>query len=171
MPSAPYLDHVLDSQPSDLTNTQPLCLPIHLTMAITRSKATKVAAKTSTITSHTPASKAPATSSNSFPEKTPDGHYIIVHGRKWRATDPLIPTEALSELKHYLGRGRSGVRPKKTGADEASDAIKLARQRTGLAKLGLGERGKPEWWNNTEAGRKKRWEDALRELKALDEPA
>lgn len=100
----------------------------------------------------------------SFPEKTPDGRFILVNGRRWRATDPLIPTLVLSELKHYLGMGRSGVRGRKANEDTAA----LARRRTGLAKLGLGERGKPEWWNDTEDGRRKRWEEALRELKALD---
>lgn len=82
----------------------------------------------------------------------------------------MIPAPVLGELKHYLGMGRSGVR-KKTGGGDGSDHIALARRRTGLAKLGLGERGKPEWWNDTEAGRKKRWEDALRDLKALDDPS
>lgn len=27
------------------------------------------------------------------PEHTPDGHHIVVDGRRWRATDPLIPDE------------------------------------------------------------------------------
>ena len=27
------------------------------------------------------------------PERTPDGHHIVVNGRRWRATDPLIPED------------------------------------------------------------------------------
>jgi hypothetical protein len=95
------------------------------------------------------------------PEHTPDGHYIIVKGRRWRATDPTIPDDSLAELKHHLAKGRSGVRSKE------ESAVLAARKRTGLAKLGLGERGKPEWWNDTEDGRRARWEDALKELRSL----
>ncbi|CAD6571662.1 MAG: hypothetical protein CYPHOPRED_004533 [Cyphobasidiales sp. Tagirdzhanova-0007] len=103
------------------------------------------------------------------PEKTADGRHIIVNNRKWRATDPLIPEEALGELKHYLARGRAGVRGmKQKGKTEADDDIRLARMRTGLAKLGLGERGEIEWWEDTEEGRRVRWEKALTDLKMLD---
>lgn len=100
--------------------------------------------------------------------RTSDGHFIVVSNRKWRATDPLIPETELAQLKHYLAKGRSGTRVAKgKGKEEADAAIKLARKRTGIAKRGLGERGKPEWWNDTEEGRKKRWEDALSELEEL----
>ncbi|KAK4196356.1 hypothetical protein QBC40DRAFT_309960 [Triangularia verruculosa] len=58
-----------------------------------------------------------ATLSKSSPPKTDDGHYIIVNGRKWRATDPITR--------------------------------------------------KPEWWNDTAEGRKKRWEGALTKLRQL----
>lgn len=120
-----------------------------------------------TRSSATSASKAVKKASPGIgPEKTADGHHIIVNNRKWRATDPLIPTDEFEELKHYLAKGRSGVRGKKSEEDEK---VKLARKRTGLAKLGLGERGKPEWWLDSEEGRKKRWEDALAELRKLGE--
>jgi hypothetical protein len=102
------------------------------------------------------------------PQTTSDNRYIIVNGRKWRATDPLIPADALAELKHYLAKGRSGVRGKKGVSVEDDESVKLARRRTGLAKLGLGERGKPEWWNDSDAGRKARWEGALEELVKLE---
>jgi len=101
-------------------------------------------------------------------EKKSDGHYIIVNGRRWRATDPLIPDAVLAELKHYLAKGRSGVRAKGGIGREDDEHVKLARARTGLAKLGLGERGKPEWWNTTDEDRKARWERALHELRQLD---
>ena len=28
-----------------------------------------------------------------MPEHTPDGRYIVVNGRRWRATDPEIPDD------------------------------------------------------------------------------
>ena len=51
--------------------------------------------------------------------------------------------------------------------DGCAEAL-LARRRTALAKLGLGERGMPEWWNDTPEGRRKRWEGALAELRLMD---
>lgn len=102
--------------------------------------------------------------SKSFPPKTDDGHYIIVNGRKWRATDPLVPDNALAELKHFLAKGRSGARRQNKNDMQK---LSLSRKTTGLAKLGLGERGKPEWWNDTDEGRKERWENALIQLREL----
>ena len=32
------------------------------------------------------------------PETTPDGHHIVVDGRKWRAQDPHIPEALAGEL-------------------------------------------------------------------------
>ncbi|KAK3937355.1 hypothetical protein QBC46DRAFT_411203 [Diplogelasinospora grovesii] len=94
--------------------------------------------------------------SRSLPEKTPDEHYIMVNGRRWRATDPLIPEACRTELKHFLAKGRSGVRGQKT-----------AEQIAGNSPV-FGERSKLEWWNDTEKGRRERWEGALRELRELD---
>lgn len=99
--------------------------------------------------------------------KTADGHHIIVQGRRWRATDPLIPRDALADLKHHLGKSRSALGRKgmMSRTDEAQ-----ARKGVALAKLGLGERGKPEWWNDTASGRKARWEKALEELRRMRAP-
>jgi len=97
-------------------------------------------------------------------DRTPDGHYIIVNGRKWRATDPDIPQADFEELKHYLALGRSGSRKRKI---KSEDDVKGARQYTALAKLGLGERGQPVWWEDSSEGRRKRWSDALEELRKL----
>ncbi|KAK4176771.1 hypothetical protein QBC36DRAFT_328576 [Triangularia setosa] len=98
------------------------------------------------------------------PPKTDDGHYITVNGCKWRATDPMVPDKALAEIKHFLAKGRSGAR--RQNRDD-SEKLRLSRKATGLAKLGLGERGKPEWWNDTDEGRKERWENALTQLRGL----
>jgi hypothetical protein len=96
-----------------------------------------------------------------------DDHWLVINGRRWRKTDPSLPGDVVDELKSHLGRGRSGVRVAK-GKDDP-DAVAAARNRTNLAKHGLGERG-PYWWDEPEADRLARARDALRELAALDEP-
>ena len=70
------------------------------------------------------------------PERTPDGHHVIIDGRRWRATDPSIPDSFRQELVDELMAARRAVR----GAE--SDA----RRRVQDAKTALGERGAP-WWD------------------------
>ncbi|SEB98623.1 hypothetical protein SAMN04489844_1454 [Nocardioides exalbidus] len=94
---------------------------------------------------------------------TDDERWLVVDGRRWRRTDPLIPDDELARLKSHLGRGRSGVRTATTDAE-----TKATRHRTQLAKVGLGERGTP-WWEQTDSQRRERWESALAELDALDD--
>ena len=93
-----------------------------------------------------------------------DQRWLVVDGRRWRRTDPSIPEPELARLKSHLGRGRSVVR---NAADDAATAS--ARHRVQLAKVGLGERG-TAWWEQDAAARRARWESALVELDALDEP-
>ncbi|WP_370965313.1 hypothetical protein [Amycolatopsis sp. cg9] len=85
-----------------------------------------------------------------MPEHTPDGRYIVVNGRRWRATDPEIPADVRDRLQKHLMAAR-----------RVQD-----RERTQLAKVALGERGEP-WWEQTSAQRRERWE---RGLAALDQP-
>lgn len=92
-----------------------------------------------------------------------DERWLVVDGRRWRRTDPLIPDDELARLKSHLGRGRSGVRTAATAAE-----LEATRRRTQLAKLGLGERGVP-WWEQSDAARRQRWESALADLDALDD--
>lgn len=91
--------------------------------------------------------------------------WLVVGGRRWRRTDPSLPADVVEALKSHLGRGRSGVRVAKSHADEP--AVAAARQRVGLAKLGLGERG-PRWWERPEPDRLAQARQALRDLDALD---
>lgn len=77
------------------------------------------------------------------PERTADGRYIIVDGRKWRATDPSLPEERRQQLVHELMQARRDIAAAKRRADR--DAEQAARQRVHAAKVALGERGTP-WW-------------------------
>jgi hypothetical protein len=71
-------------------------------------------------------------------ERTPDGQYVVVDGRRWRTADPALPDEVRTRLLHHLGVARSAVR---NAPDDDSRAA--ARARVQLAKTGLGERGPP----------------------------
>jgi hypothetical protein len=97
------------------------------------------------------------------PERTPDGRYVVVDGRRWRTADPELPDDVRTRLLHHLGVARSGVRTAGLAGDDA--AVASARARVQLAKTGLGERG-PAWWEQDEDQRRTRWETALRELEA-----
>lgn len=77
------------------------------------------------------------------PERTPDGRYIIVNDRKWRASDPGLPPERRQELVDALMAARRDVGTAKR-ADDAT-AEREARDRVHAAKVALGERGTP-WW-------------------------
>ncbi|WP_337191462.1 hypothetical protein [Nocardioides flavescens] len=86
------------------------------------------------------------------PELTDDGHHVVIDGRKWRATDPLIPDERRSELQRVLMAWRRDVR-RTRGTDEES----TSRAGVQAAKVALGERGTP-WWEQSEDERRARWE-------------
>jgi hypothetical protein len=69
------------------------------------------------------------------------GRYLVVGGRRWRATDPSIPEALRAELVHELMAARRAVRD--AGGD--AEAVAAARRRVHDAKVALGERGAP-WW-------------------------
>ncbi|ALL80958.1 hypothetical protein AD017_06620 [Pseudonocardia sp. EC080619-01] len=97
----------------------------------------------------------------SEPGRTPDGRYVVVRGRRWRAADPELPDDVRSRLQQHLGQARAEVGAgRRTGDD---DRVTAARARVDAAKHGLGERGTP-WWGLGLGERRDRWEDALREL-------
>ncbi|MEX3565621.1 DUF3253 domain-containing protein [Micrococcus endophyticus] len=87
------------------------------------------------------------------PETTPDGHHIVVDGRKWRAQDPHIPEALAGELVKGLMAARRLVR-----TDPPT-----ARPRVQDAKVALGERGDP-WWEPTPEGTRERLAAAMRTL-------
>ncbi len=90
-------------------------------------------------------------------EHTEDGRFIVVDGRRWRATDPQIPDERRSELQRVLMAWRRDVRRTK-GTDEE----RRSRDGVQAAKVALGERGTP-WWEQTDDERRARWEAAVPE--------
>ncbi|GGY00247.1 hypothetical protein [Streptomyces minutiscleroticus] len=97
------------------------------------------------------------------PEHTPDGHFVVIDGRRWRATDPDIPEDVADRLTKHLMAARRAVGSAKRAGDGAAEAA--ARARVHTAKTGLGERGTP-WWEQSDAERRSRWENSLDELDA-----
>lgn len=95
-----------------------------------------------------------------------DERWLLIGGRRWRRTDPSLPTEVVTALKSHLGRGRSGVAAARRRADDA--AVSAARRRVDLAKHGLGERGE-KWWDRDETERLAAAHRILAELDELDE--
>lgn len=88
----------------------------------------------------------------SEPEVTPDGRYLVINGRRWRATDPLIPEERRDELVRVLMAWRREVRRTQGTAGESA-----SRAGVHAAKVALGERGQPPWWEQSDDERRARW--------------
>ena len=86
---------------------------------------------------------------------TDDGHFVVIDGRRWRASDPLVPDDRRHELQSVLMAWRRDVRRTK-GTDEE----RRSRDGVQAAKVALGERGTP-WWEQTEEERRTRWETAV----------
>lgn len=102
------------------------------------------------------------------PERTADGHHIVVDGRRWRATDPGIPEGFRKELVHELSSARRAVGQAKRAGDD--EALAAARARVHDAKVALGERGHP-WWEASSADeRAPRFEATIRALLAARGP-
>ncbi len=88
------------------------------------------------------------------PERTPDGRWLIIGGRRWRASDPAIPEPLRAELVDELMRGRRLIR---TRGDEARPFVHDA-------KVALGERGEPWWEPATDSGLRDRLAAVMRAL-------
>lgn len=85
------------------------------------------------------------------PEVTPDGRYLVIDGRRWRAADPAIPEARRAELTRLLMAWRREVRRAK-----GTDGESAARAGVQAAKVALGERGTP-WWEQSDEERRARW--------------
>ena len=77
--------------------------------------------------------------------KTPDGRYIVVKGRLWRASRPDLSEHERQELVSALMEARRRVRDALSRSDERAEAH--ARAVVDRAKHALGERG-PVWWDD-----------------------
>ena len=80
-----------------------------------------------------------------YPPRTPDGRYIIVRGKLWRASNPLLSAEERQGHVDRLMDARRAVRDAKRSGDE--DDMRKARAAVQSAKEALGERG-PVWWTD-----------------------
>jgi uncharacterized protein len=89
-------------------------------------------------------------------EHTEDGRFVVIDGRRWRATDPAIPADVAATLRKLLMSARRDV----GAALRAGDDPAPARARVQAAKVALGERGTP-WWDQTMDERRARWEKGL----------
>lgn len=76
---------------------------------------------------------------------TPDGRYVMVNGRLWRAANPHLPEAERQALVHALMDARRAVKAAQKAADPK--ALARARAEVDAAKHGLGERG-PVWWTD-----------------------
>ena len=76
---------------------------------------------------------------------TPDGRYIVVRGRLWRAANPALPLGEHGALVQQLMQARRAVKSALASADVP--ALRQARAAVQLAKVALGERG-PVWWTD-----------------------
>ena len=79
------------------------------------------------------------------PLTTPDGRYIVVRGRLWRASNPNLPDAERTALVHDLAAARRDV--KVALRHPNPERLTAARVAVNLAKIALGERG-PPWWTD-----------------------
>lgn len=92
-------------------------------------------------------------------DRTPDGHHVVVDGRRWRAADLGLPDGLRQAFVDELMAARRAV-----AAASDADAERAARDRVHDAKVALGERG-PVWWEPmTSDDRTVRREAAVRTL-------
>ncbi|WP_423212121.1 hypothetical protein [Paracoccus yeei] len=80
-----------------------------------------------------------------MPLVTPDGRYIVVRGRLWRATNPSLAEPERQRLTQALMDARRAVKAARAAADR--DAEDVAHRAVDAAKQALGERG-PVWWTD-----------------------
>lgn len=76
---------------------------------------------------------------------TPDGRYLVVRGRLWRAANPALPASTRDALVRQLMHARRDVKAALRSDDPVS--LRKAREDVQAAKVALGERG-PVWWTD-----------------------
>lgn len=78
-----------------------------------------------------------------LPPRTPDGRYLVVRGRLWRAANPHLDPIERQQLVDRLMKARRAVRSQAADAG----ALKRTRDEIDAVKRALGERG-PVWWTD-----------------------
>jgi len=81
----------------------------------------------------------------SGPPRTPDGRYVVVRGRLWRAANPVLSDAERARLTRELMAARSAVGRARRAGDR--EALAQAGRAVDAAKTALGERG-PVWWSD-----------------------
>ncbi|MCG5238459.1 hypothetical protein ACIU1J_16440 [Azospirillum doebereinerae] len=76
---------------------------------------------------------------------TPDGRYIVVRGRLWRAANPTLTEPERKLLVTELMDARRAVAAARRASDRAAEVV--AHAAVDKAKHALGERG-PVWWTD-----------------------
>jgi hypothetical protein len=76
------------------------------------------------------------------PLMTPDGRYLVIRGRLWRATNPGLPEDEKDFWVCQLMAARRALRAS-ASVERRADARALVDH----AKRRLGERG-PPWWTD-----------------------
>ena len=79
------------------------------------------------------------------PPTTPDGRYIVVNGRLWRASNPHLAPNIRQALTDDLMNARRAVKAALNAEDP--EPLRLARSQVQAAKEALGERGEV-WWTD-----------------------
>jgi len=87
----------------------------------------------------------PTQQNRDAPLHTPDGRYIVVRGRLWRAANPGLPEQERQAAVNRLMDARRAVAAALRAKDE--QALRQARSQVQQAKIDLGERG-PVWWSD-----------------------
>ncbi|MGN2249564.1 hypothetical protein ACFWZ1_05740 [Frateuria sp. GZRe14] len=76
---------------------------------------------------------------------TPDGRYLVVRGRLWRAANPgLAPEVREAWVRRLMAARRAVGQARRSGNHEA---LARAGKAVDEAKVALGERG-PVWWED-----------------------
>lgn len=79
------------------------------------------------------------------PLRTPDGRYLVVRGRLWRASNPGLPEQERAALVSQLMAARREVGAARRSGDR--EGLAKAGAAVDAVKRGLGERG-PVWWQD-----------------------
>lgn len=77
--------------------------------------------------------------------RTPDGRYIVVRGRLWRASNPALGDAERARCVKTLMNARRAIGTATRQGDAMAE--RRARQRVHRAKVALGERG-AVWWDD-----------------------